>query len=82
MIDLILENVGSPACSNHTKKLEDEKKCWRNSADALLERYYLSNGAFGIAKEYTVLAMVVYGEFLQNKLCGTKKKRLNTNIEM
>ncbi|KAG0015085.1 hypothetical protein BGZ81_011851 [Podila clonocystis] len=61
MIDLILENIGSPACSNHAKKLEDEKKCWRNAADALLERYYLSNGAFGIAKEYTVLAMVVYG---------------------
>ncbi|KAG9068202.1 hypothetical protein KI688_011797 [Linnemannia hyalina] len=61
MIDIVVENVGSPSCSNYTKKLEDERKCWRNTADALLERYYLSTGSFEVAKEYNVISMVIYG---------------------
>ncbi|KAF9198082.1 hypothetical protein BGZ49_001209 [Haplosporangium sp. Z 27] len=60
MVDLIVENVGSPLTTNHTKKLEDEKKSWRNSADALLERFYLSTGSIHIAKEYEVMTLIVY----------------------
>ncbi|KAF9343642.1 hypothetical protein BGX26_005416, partial [Mortierella sp. AD094] len=60
-VDFVLENVGSPSCTAHTKKLDDEQKCWRNSADALLQRFYSSTGSFEIAKEYNVLSMVVYG---------------------
>ncbi|KAG0039048.1 hypothetical protein BGZ83_002921 [Gryganskiella cystojenkinii] len=61
MIDIVVENVGSLSCSNYAKKLEDERKCWRNTADALLERYYFSTGSFEVAKEYNVISMVVYG---------------------
>ncbi|KAF9993369.1 hypothetical protein BGZ79_001984 [Entomortierella chlamydospora] len=60
-VDFVFENVGSPGCTTYTKKLEDEQKCWRNSADALLQRFYLSTGSFEIAKEYNVISMVVYG---------------------
>ncbi|KAF9934900.1 hypothetical protein FBU30_010167 [Linnemannia zychae] len=61
MIDIIVENVGAPSSSNYTKKLEDERKCWRNTADALLERYYLSTGSFEVSKEYNVISMIIYG---------------------
>ncbi|KAF9993018.1 hypothetical protein BGZ79_002378 [Entomortierella chlamydospora] len=61
MIDIIVENVGAPSSSNYAKKLEDERKCWRNTADALLERYYLSTGSFEVAKKYNVISMVIYG---------------------
>ncbi|KAF8927231.1 hypothetical protein BGZ47_002261 [Haplosporangium gracile] len=60
LVGLIVENVGSPTCSSFTKKGEDEEKCWRNSADALLERVYFSTGSFDIAKGYRVMSMVIY----------------------
>ncbi|KAF9543427.1 hypothetical protein EC957_000869 [Mortierella hygrophila] len=60
MVGLVVENVGSPTCSSFTKKGEDEEKCWRNTADALLERIYLSTGSFEVAKDYRVMSMVIY----------------------
>jgi hypothetical protein len=62
-VDIIFENVGSPACTDHTKHGEDKEKSYRNAADALLERFYNSSGSFEIAKGYSVITVVVFGTF-------------------
>ncbi|KAF9091558.1 hypothetical protein BGX27_002015 [Mortierella sp. AM989] len=60
-IDIIFENVGDPQCTDHAKHNRDKSKCWRNSADALLERFYNSTGSYTVAKKYRVISVVVFG---------------------
>ncbi|KAF8925316.1 hypothetical protein BGZ58_000913 [Dissophora ornata] len=38
MIDVVVENAGSPPCSNYAKKLEDERKCSANLYHSVMER--------------------------------------------
>jgi hypothetical protein len=59
--ELILENCGPPLCTKESKKSDDEAKCWRNSADSLIQRFYKSTGSFEVAKQYRVMSMIVYG---------------------
>ncbi|KAF9898590.1 hypothetical protein BX616_003839, partial [Lobosporangium transversale] len=59
-VDIIFENVGSPACTDHAKHAEDKEKSFRNAADALLERFYNTTGSFEIAKEYCVIVVIVF----------------------
>ncbi|KAG0001829.1 hypothetical protein BGZ79_004086 [Entomortierella chlamydospora] len=60
-VDVIFENIGSPTCTNHGKHDDDKKKCYRNAADALLNRFYNSSGSFEIAKDYRIIIVVVFG---------------------
>ncbi|KAF9350117.1 hypothetical protein BGX34_001411 [Mortierella sp. NVP85] len=60
-VDIVLENVGSPTCTNHVKHDSDKKKCHRNAADTLLDRFYNSTGSFEIAKDYRIILVVVFG---------------------
>ncbi|KAF9900914.1 hypothetical protein EC991_006746 [Linnemannia zychae] len=60
-VDVIFENIGSPTCTNHGKHDDDKKKCYRNAADALLDRFYNSSGSFEIAKDYRIILVIVFG---------------------
>ncbi|KAF9087032.1 hypothetical protein BGX27_003015, partial [Mortierella sp. AM989] len=60
-VDIIFENIGPPSCTNHSKHHDDKEKTWRNAADALLERYYISSGSFEIAKGYKIVYIIVFG---------------------
>lgn len=62
-VDIIFENIGSPLCTNHPKHIEDKEKSYRNAADALLERFYNSSGLFEIAKDYSVIIVIVFGTY-------------------
>ncbi|KAK3831494.1 MAG: hypothetical protein J3R72DRAFT_478560 [Linnemannia gamsii] len=63
-VDIIFENVGSPACTDHSKHEEDKEKLYRNAADALVERFYNTSGSFEIAKGYSVIIVIVFGHDL------------------
>ncbi|KAI1318915.1 hypothetical protein EDD11_005549, partial [Mortierella claussenii] len=60
-VDILLENIGSPSCTNHSKHHDDKEKMWRNAADALLERFYNTIGSFEIAKGYKIVCIIVFG---------------------
>ncbi|KAF8964848.1 hypothetical protein BGZ46_000713 [Entomortierella lignicola] len=54
-VDLIVDIVRSPQCSDRGRKTEHEDRCWDMSVEALLKRYMSSTGSFELVKEYCFL---------------------------